>query len=129
MLKKCQLPSVMIFYMKKALLTLLVLSPLEAVSAPIWTNGKVNLIFGGYPDNSIAFSTVGPIQNPAGCNNSSAYAVQADHDTKAALSILLAAKMADKMIHFSVRDDVCHAIQQTDVNGITIPVIQRIAIE
>ncbi|EKM6953951.1 hypothetical protein PVB89_004587 [Vibrio parahaemolyticus] len=115
--------------MKKVLsLAVLVLSA-NAQSAAVWTNAKIDMVLAGYADRSVVFKPVGGAKNPALCSDSTAYAITADQDAKGALSIILAAKMADKTVYFSVRDDLCHTIQQTDAKGLTIPVVQRIGVQ
>ncbi|MES9884941.1 MAG: hypothetical protein ABW185_29205 [Sedimenticola sp.] len=115
--------------MKTFISIILIFLPIQVFSAPIWTSAKIDRVFAGYPDNSVVFTPIGSTVNPANCSSPTAYAVQSNHDAKGALSIMLAAKMADRTVSFSVRDDVCHTIQQTDVTGTTVPVIQRISIQ
>ncbi|MCC2524123.1 hypothetical protein [Vibrio coralliilyticus] len=116
--------------MKKILFgTLLCVSLGAHAASDVWTSAKIDMVFAGYPDESVSFLPIEGAKNPANCNEPTAYAIPAPYDSKAALSVLLAAKMADKPVYFSVRGDICHTIQQTDAKGITVPVIQRIAVK
>lgn len=97
-------------------------------SASIFTNAEVDYIFSGYQDGSISFIPKGEDRvNPANCSNTQAYAITHSLGSDGALSILLSAKLSDKKVYFSVRDDICHAFPQTDNPG-TFPVVQRVAI-
>ncbi|KZX82357.1 hypothetical protein A3715_00970 [Oleiphilus sp. HI0009] len=108
------------------LFALLLISPF-ANSAAKFTDAKIDFVFAGYSDGSIAFIPIGGTVNPARCDQTQSYAMLPSSDTRGALSILLAAKKANKKVYFSVRDDVCHAFPQTDNPG-SFPVIQRIGI-
>lgn len=110
----------------KALPLLFLFLSQSAVSAPVWTNSHVDRVFAGYPDNSIVFMPTETVRNPAGCSNATAYAIQADHDVENAMTVIMWAKVNNAKVYFSVRDDVCHTVQGTDVQGVTVPVIQRI---
>lgn len=110
----------------KLLILALLISP-AVNSEAIYTNADIDYVFAGYPDHSIGFMPIGGAENPAGCDQTDAYAMLPSYDTQAALSILLAAKTANKKVYFSIRDDICHEFPQTDSLG-SFPVIQRIAI-
>lgn len=101
-------------------------APLANANA-VYTSATPDHIFGGYPDHSITFNPVEGTVNPAGCAQTGAYAMLPSYDTQAALLILLEAKREGKRVYFSVRDDICHTLQQTDDSS-SYPVIQRIAI-
>lgn len=116
-------------FKKLTILLFTLLPSLSAHSAAIFATADIDYVFAGYPDKSIAFIPIGGTLNPAGCSQTQTYAMLPSHDTKAALSILLAAKMSKKKVYFSVRDDVCHSFPQTDnPDTNTYPVIQRVAI-
>ncbi|USH03700.1 hypothetical protein K6Q96_06825 [Grimontia kaedaensis] len=97
-------------------------------AAPIFTSAKVDYVFAGYPDGSIAFIPLGTERvNPANCSHTQAYVMKHSLGTDGALSVMLAAKMGDKTVAFSVLDNECHALPQTDNPG-TFPVLQRISV-
>ncbi len=99
----------------------------DVIAAPVWTSIRRFSVVAGYPDKSIAFiPRSGVVENPAGCADPVGYVIESDHDVEAALSILLHQAPFGK-IFFSVRDDKCHVIQQSD-GGQELPVVQRIAI-
>ncbi|WP_325892447.1 hypothetical protein [Grimontia sp. NTOU-MAR1] len=113
--------------MAKATILLVFLSQF-VFAAPIFTSAKVDYVFAGYPDGSIAFIPIGTERvNPANCSHTQAYVMKHSLGTDGALSIMLAAKMGDKKVAFSILDSECHALPQTDNPG-TFPVLQRISV-
>ena len=95
---------------------------------PIFTYAKVDYVFAGYPDGSIAFIPSGTERiNPANCSQTQSYVVKHSLGSSGALSVILAAKMGEKTVAFSVLDNECHALPQTDNPG-TFPVVQRISV-
>ncbi|EAQ63962.1 hypothetical protein MED121_04293 [Marinomonas sp. MED121] len=110
----------------KILALALVVSPALHAQA-VFTSADIDYVFAGYPDHSIGFKPIGEAENPANCDQTGAYAMLPSYDTQGALSVLLAAKAANKEVYFSIRDDICHSFPQTDNPG-SFPVIQRIAI-
>ena len=114
--------------MKRSILTATVLLSMSSLSqaAAVFTSAQIQYVFGGYPDRAVSLVPIGVAVNPAGCTSDAAYIIDRYHDSHGALQILLAAKQSGSTVHFSVRDDVCHHVKQTDVQGMTVPIIQRI---
>ncbi|SIO94558.1 hypothetical protein [Vibrio spartinae] len=112
--------------MKTLLLTMALISPFANAEA-VYTAAHIDFVFAGYSDGSISFIPTEGTTNPAHCSQTQAYAMLPPSDTKSALSVLLAAKLANKKVYFSVLDNVCHSFPQTDNPG-SFPVIQRIGI-
>ena len=113
--------------MIKKIFVLLALCMAPFHASAIFTSAEIDYVLAGYPDGAIAFIPKGDNRhNPGNCTKTQAYFMENNHDTKAALSILLAAKMANKRVYFSVVD-TCHTPDQTDASG-SYPVIQRVGI-